>query len=784
MSGSKVNITTLDGAFEYNTTTTLYAGEQSSALGSVKSGYFQVVLPEDLNNERFVRIRISGGESIDADLDGVVDDAFTKLGGTLEFYVSVSSLRDENVTISAISLFANALLDQNITEELLADELQKSVERIYRLPLAHTQRSISDLYGFIPNKSESRVLNNPKLLQELYTHGFMELLFQGGDVRVLMSSDEDGDGIVWQEELLAGTDPKRADSDGDGLEDPLEISSGLNPLSSDSDFDTLLDSDEQYGSTNPAKSDSDGDYLPDNFELMRGSDPNNADENGNAILDGLEGDPLFQYQWHLLNDGSAGNNTKGVENIAGNDLGILSVYGSVLGKSTNYETIVQVVDTGVEALHEDLDIDTFRSFNAINKTTDPTATEFVSSIDKTAPLVVGHGTAVAGIVAAKANNGKGVRGVVPYAKIAGSNWLEEQSIYELERLWFSGKGANEIQVSNNSWGGYFINDESYEEILALATKQLRDGKGRIFVFAGGNERQDAGNSNLSYLTNNRFGIAVASLNHEKRYASYSNPGSNILVSAYGGEFFYTAPTIATTLLTGRSYYESELGGQKGALTVDEDTARSYTIAFNGTSSAAPMVSGAIALTLQACPTLSYRDVRRLVAHTAIKVDENSSEWIQNGAGLWHSINYGYGLVNAKGMIDECRSRYFTHLPQELNASVALSNINQLIADNNTTQSYTLNFTEEIEIEWVGLHVDTDHPYCGDLSIELISPQGTATSIVKPNEVRFNGYEGGFRFGSNAFMDENAQGVWHVRIRDEYTKDSGILKSIKLEIYGH
>lgn len=784
MSGSKVNISTLDGVFECNTTTTLYAGEQSSVIGSVKSGYFQVELPEDLEDDKIVRIRISGGESIDADLDGVVDDAFTKLGGSLEFYVSVSSLRDENVTISAITLFANALLDQNITEGLLADELQKSVERIYRLPLAHTQRSISDLYGFIPNKSESRVLNNPNLLQELYSNGFMELLFQGGDVRVLMSSDEDGDGIVWRDELLAGTDPKSADSDGDGLEDALEISSGLNPLSRDSDFDTLLDRDEYYGSTSPLKSDSDGDYLPDNFELMKGSDPNNADENGNGILDGLEGDPLFQYQWHLLNDGSARNNTKGVENIAGNDLGILSVYGSVLGKSTNYETIVQVVDTGVEALHEDLDIDTFRSFNAINKTTDPTATEFVSSIDKTAPLVVGHGTAVAGIVAAKANNGKGVRGVVPYAKIAGSNWLEEQSIYELERLWFSGKGANEIQVSNNSWGGYFINDESYEEILSLATKQLRDGKGRIFVFAGGNERQDAGNSNLSYLTNNRFGIAVASLSHEKRYASYSNPGSNLLVSAYGGEFFYTAPTIATTLLTGRSYYESELGGQKGALTVDEDTARSYTIAFNGTSSAAPMVSGAIALTLQACPTLSYRDVRRLVAHTAIKVDENSSEWIQNGAGLWHNINYGYGLVNAKGMIDECRSRYFTHLPQELNASVALSNMNQLIADNNTTQSYTLNFTEEIEIEWIGLHIDTDHPYCGDLSIELISPQGTVTSIVKPNEVRFNGYDGGFRFGSNAFMDESAQGVWHVRIRDEYTKDSGILKSIKLEIYGH
>ena len=91
-------------------------------------------------------------------------------------------------------------------------------------------------------------------------------------------------------------------------------------------------------------------------------------------------------------------------------------------------------------------------------------------------------------MAARAFNGKGVRGIIPFAKIAGSNWLDAQRTPALEKAWLTGDGANDIAVSNNSWGSYFDTDTLYESIMELGTRTLRDGKGRIYVFAGGNDR--------------------------------------------------------------------------------------------------------------------------------------------------------------------------------------------------------------------------------------------------------------------------------------------------------
>jgi subtilisin-like proprotein convertase family protein len=45
-------------------------------------------------------------------------------------------------------------------------------------------------------------------------------------------------------------------------------------------------------------------------------------------------------------------------------------------------------------------------------------------------------------------------------------------------------------------------------------------------------------------------------------------------------------------------------------------------------------------------------------------------------------------------------------------------------------------------------------------------------------------DGGFRFGSAAFLDESSQGTWRVEMRDMLPPDSGTLKNIKIKIYGH
>jgi len=551
----------------------------------------------------------------------------------------------------------------------------------------------------------------------------------------------------------------------------------------DSDYDTLTNEEELQLGTDFHNSDSDGDFIADNVELKAGSDPLNADENENGILDGLEGDAFFSYQWYIYNDRNQSIcTTTDVETIAGIDLGILPLYHRTFGDS-NQSLIIQVVDGGVDAVHEDLDVSLAHSSNSINGTNDPSPTEGISS-NPVQIFYRGHGTMVAGIIGAKGFNDIGIRGVAPKVKIAGSNWLESQEIEKLEPVWYSGEKANDIAVSNNSWGTKFLDEKSYETIMKIASEELRDRKGRLFVFASGNEREDHSNANLSYLINNPYSITVAALNHENKFASYSTPGSNILVSAYGGEHYYTAPTIMTTFSSGLSMSRTELIGKKGPITLDDDIHKNYTYAMNGTSAAAPMVSGALALVLDMCPQLTWRDIRWLIAKHAKRIDEKQNEWIENSIGLWHNNNYGFGRINANLMVEECLSPLYTLLDKQKVFEKNIIVDEHIIPDTNESIEEFIDVEESMNIEWMGITMKINHEYAGDIDIELVSPSGTITHIMEPNFLKGNAYKEGFRFSTVALMGEESKGRWTVRIRDALEEDEGILSAIKIEIQGH
>lgn len=521
--------------------------------------------------------------------------------------------------------------------------------------------------------------------------------------------------------------------------------------------------------------DSDFDYIPDDIEILLGSNPNNSDVNDNSIDDGLDtegsyGDTFFDMQWHIHSLGSFVNDS-GVMTIIGNDLDLLDIYHSYMGYNKGTPIIVQVVDTGVDADHEDLinNMDLTRSYDG-NTIGDPSSNR---SGD--------HGTKVAGIMAAEAFNGKGVRGIAPFAKIAGSNWLEAQGNAELETVWYSGQGAMDIAVSNNSWGSYFDTDTLYEDIMALGTSDLRNGKGRIYVFAAGNDRENNGNANLQYSINNRYMIAVAALKHDNTHASYSTPGSNILVSGYSGDFAANSPTIGTTTIMGTA---DNTGAGKD--TWSDDVNLNYTYGMNGTSAASPTVAASIALVLEACPALTWRDVKYLVANHAKQVDSSNGSWVKNSADLWHSIDYGFGLINPKGMIEECSSSSpsYTNLSPEQNKTVT-KNFNSPILDNDTIHPFVINMPDDMEIEWVEVTVDNNSSYASDYKVELSSPQGTRTTLMTERAQQADSWmDGGFRLSTAAMLGEASQGNWTIYIRDTWSDDSGTLKNIELKIYGH
>ncbi|NOR54624.1 MAG: S8 family serine peptidase, partial [Sulfurovum sp.] len=368
-----------------------------------------------------------------------------------------------------------------------------------------------------------------------------------------------------------------------------------------------------------------------------------------------------------------------------------------------------------------------------------------------------------------------------FAKIAGSNWLDTQTLEGLEKAWLTGNGANEIAVSNNSWGLYFDTDTSYEDLMALGTSTLRDGKGRVYVFAAGNDRVSSGNANLAYTLSNRYAIAVAGLKHDNTFAEYSSQGSNILVSAYSGNFSDDSPTIGTTTVAGKATTN---------ITWSEDTLLDYTFAMNGTSSASPMVAASVALVLEACPSLGWRDIKYLIAKHAKQIDNTNSSWIRNAVELTHSIDYGFGLIDASEMIDDCTNSY-TNLSAELSHTVSQT-YNRPIVDF-TSESFDISFPLDMTIEWVEVTIDSDSTYASDYQIELVSPLGTKTTlmspIANPDIVQFNiGYynwmSGGFRLSTTAMMGEASFGTWRVIVKDELTGDEGTLKNIQLKVYGH
>ena len=524
-------------------------------------------------------------------------------------------------------------------------------------------------------------------------------------------------------------------------------------------------------------SDSDNDYIPDNIEILIGSDKTNSDTDNNGIRDGLEttgttGDIYFEKQWYIRSLGNTINDS-GVSTIIGNDMNLLEIYHHYMGYNKGENIIVQVVDNGTDADHEDLieNMDLSRSFRD-DKIGDPTPKDSNNQ----------HGTMVAGIMAARGLNGIGVRGVAPFAKIAASNWLEVQTLESLEKIWVTGTGANEIAISNNSWGSYYDSNTAYEDMMRIGITNLRDGKGRLYVFAGGNDAEKNGNTNLQYPLSNRYAFTVTALNHKNERASYASIGANIIVSGYGGEFQSTGPTIATTAPEGKS---TNSGNINTKTTWSSDTKENYTYAMNGTSAASPTVAGALALLLEACPTLTWRDVKWLIYNKSKKVDNADSSWVQNSAGLWHSIIYGFGLLDTKVMIDECQSGY-TLLSAEKTTEATVSSINTLIPDDNSTKSFDINIADDMVIEWVEATVDNDSPYASDYEIVLISPVGTKSTLMTIDTAvsTKNWLNDGFRLSSAGFAAESSTGTWKLEISDKLRPDNGTLKSIKLKIYGH
>ncbi len=461
----------------------------------------------------------------------------------------------------------------------------------------------------------------------------------------------------------------------------------------------------------------------------------------------IPNDPLFSRQWHLRNTGQSGG-------MAGEDIRVTTVWDRFRGSGV----VIGIVDDGLQSTHPDL---SGRYVSALSY-------DFNGNDSNPAPGAGDdHGTAVAGIAAATGNNGIGVSGVAPAASLAGLRLVAASTTDAQEATGLTYR-MQEIDIYNNSWGPDDTGDnlEAPGPLTRAAFKNGvengRGGLGSIYVWAAGNGLEADDNVNYDGYANSRYTIAVTAVDDDGRQAYYAEPGAAILVAAPGGG---RTADITTTDRTGSAGYASG----------------DYATDFGGTSAATPVVSGVVALMLEANPELSWRDVQHVLVESARKNHAADAGWSLNGAGKWVSHKYGFGMVDAAAAVGLAET--WTPVGEELAVGSGTISVGRSIPDNNAagiTSSFTVG--GDISVEWVEVVLSATHSYRGDLEVILVSPSGTESVLAEVRGDAGNNYSN-WTFTSARNWGEEAAGAWTLRVADRSSGDTGTFNSWSLNVYG-
>ncbi len=337
---------------------------------------------------------------------------------------------------------------------------------------------------------------------------------------------------------------------------------------------------------------------------------------------------------------------------------------------------IAVIDEGCDLTHEDI---TYKlpGYDAVTGTDNP------SPQPKD-----GHGTSCAGIVAAKANNGKGGVGVAPNCKIlpiriaygSGGGWVTTDAQIADGIRKAVDRGAD---VLSNSWGGGAPNTFITSAFQYAQTKG-RGGKGCPIAVATGNDdvRGVTYPANLS-PTIPGFLAVGASNEWDQRKSKTSLDGENWWGSNYGPEVDVVAPGvhIYTTDIMGTAGYGSG----------------NYIPNFNGTSSATPHVAGLMGLILSVDPDLRSWEVEDIIKLT-----------VDDLGATGRDEQFGFGRINCRRALEAAtRLSYSINITPEflgagkecymrMNLRVYNPGINSVRLDALTLTSHTADLASEVD----------------------------------------------------------------------------------------
>ncbi len=400
-------------------------------------------------------------------------------------------------------------------------------------------------------------------------------------------------------------------------------------------------------------------------------------------------DPLLPDQWHLYN---IGQNPYGVTDppLKGIDLNVIPAWRVILPEEKKQldgsGVYVAFCDTPIDLNHEDLKDRIYDP--EIAGTGDFINTGLALEILKKHPHGF-HGTSVAGITAASAMNKLGGRGLAFNAKVTSFSRIgaEESQLLDamlkMEHLSLVNASIGEDLTTYQIPALWDLYEALYENNIPFIHAQGNE-------FKDGNDEDDKPYSTSTCLSAKTdcefkqtdimarypFNINVGALNSLGVKASYGSTGANLWVTGFGGEFgadkimsFMSSSAAIVTTLT--SYDPRDFGDPDKDSPWRTEENKYYTNTMNGTSSATPSVSGAVALAYQARPDMTVSQLRYLLAKTSrndtvmptlaltpLETDDDSYDekivldygWQDNAAGFRFSNWYGFGVVDAGALV--------------------------------------------------------------------------------------------------------------------------------------
>uniref|UniRef100_A0A2K6B7N8 Neuroendocrine convertase 1 n=1 Tax=Macaca nemestrina TaxID=9545 RepID=A0A2K6B7N8_MACNE len=234
----------------------------------------------------------------------------------------------------------------------------------------------------------------------------------------------------------------------------------------------------------------------------------------------------------------------------------------------------------------------------------------------------------------------------------------------------------------------------------------------------------------------------------------------------------------------------EYGVKQTSADLHNDCTETHT----GTSASAPLAAGIFALALEANPNLTWRDMQHLVVWTS-EYDPlaNNPGWKKNGAGLMVNSRFGFGLLNAKALVDLADPRTWRSVPEKKECVVkdndfeprALKANGEVIIEIPTKacegQENAIKSLEHVQFE-----ATIEYSRRGDLHVTLTSAAGTSTVLLAERErdTSPNGFKN-WDFMSVHTWGENPVGTWTLRITDMSGRiqNEGRIVNWKLILHG-